>query len=379
MAEVYIAGSHVLSALADPDQLGSAQIETVAARLLEAELDIPFLPVAGQPLYNNPQRMQNMTRQVLEQAIAAAGWGQAQLDDCAIFLGSTSFSLYDSEQLYKQIMRENRVSTTPLTITSYTMLPDFIRRHFAPRAQLFTFNTACTAAANALLYAGKMIRSGQIRHAIVVGLEFFNETTLLGFHSLGLISKSRQMQPFGAARDGLTLGEGCSAVLLSAEPPASGPCWQLAGGATIGDNHSMTAANPDGSSIVGVMRQALDNCRLVPADIRAAKLHGTASLANDDVESLGMRLLFGDALPPACVLKPAIGHTLGSCGTNELVLLLGKLNQGVIPGLPRDYPLDPGLDVNLSAADRPVAEGAFLLNYFGFGGNNTSLIIRNAS
>lgn len=372
---VFIAGASLASALKDPADIYSGEQHLLALDVLEQAVDIPFLAIKGHPL-DDASRMQAITRQVLDEAIDEAGWRQAELDDCAVFIGSTSFSLYDTELLYQEVLDQN-LGESPLTVTSYTMLPDYIQQHFTPRAQFFTYNTACTSSGNALLYAGKMIRSGRIRHAIVVGMEFFNQTTLLGFHALGLISKSAHMQPFGINRDGLALGEGCSAVLLSADKPANGSHWQLSGGATLGDTHSMTAANPDGSSIERVIRQALKNAAVDADAIRAVKLHGTASLANDDVEYLGLERVYSDRIPPACVLKPAIGHTLGACGSNELVILMRYLQQGFLPGLARPYPLDDNLPVGISAENRAMQPGHFLLNFFGFGGNNTTLIISN--
>lgn len=373
---VYIAGSHLWSALSDPDNLAGAKTTAVEATVEGHTLSIPYLAAAGQHLYDNPERLRIITHEVIEKAIRQAGWSQSELDDCAVFVGSTSFSLYESEQLYKA--RAHTGDTSALTVTSYTMLPDYIVEHFAPNARVYTFNTACTSAANAMLYGARMIRNGDVRHALVVGLEFFNEITLFGFHSLGLVSQLGRMQPFSAERDGLTLGEGASAVLLSADKPQK-PCWEFVNGATLGDTHSMTAANPDGSSIEAVIRQALEKSAVSADDIRAIKLHGTASLANDDVETLGLKRIYGNSIPPTCVLKPAIGHTLGACGTNELVLLTHYLDKGLVPGLPYTYALDENLPVNLSAESRPVEPGCYLLNYFGFGGNNTSLIIRNAS
>lgn len=368
---LYLVGSALASALDIDTPQPRAQQTLIPLPVLDQTLNVPFRAISGHPLHNNEARLQAITEQVVRKAIADAGWDEAQLQQCAVFIGSTSFSLYASELMYRKAILENPEPAPCLT--SFAMLLDYVQQ-LLPAAQLFTFNTACTSSANAMLYAGKMIRTGAIRNALVIGLEFYNDITLLGFHSLGLISKSARMQPFGSQRDGLVLGEGCSAIALSADKPAK-PCLQFSGGATLGDIYSMTAANPDGSSIEKVIRQAFRHSAIEACDIKGIKLHGTASLANDDAEFAGLSRIYGNSLPPVCALKPWLGHTLGACGSNELVLLMHYLKQNLWPQA-ADYPTDPQLDIGLHKTVSHIEDGYFLLNYFGFGGSNTALIIR---
>ena len=138
----------------------------------------------------------------------------------------------------------------------------------------------------------------------------------------------------------------------------------------------MSAANPDGSTVAMVMQRALQAARLTPRDIDALKAHGTASLLNDEAEAAGMRQLFGE-LPPLCAMKPWLGHTLGACGLNELLLFCAAADQGFLIGTP-GIAADSDLGVRLNQQPRPLPAGNFMLNYFGFGGNNTSLIVANA-
>jgi 3-oxoacyl-[acyl-carrier-protein] synthase-1 len=79
-------------------------------------------------------------------------------------------------------------------------------------------------------------------------------------------------------------------------------------------------------------------------------------------------------MPPICALKPFIGHTLGASGLAELILFYRALEQGFLPSTPGIGEL-PAHGVGLNQRERAVAHGSFLLNSFGFGGNNTSLVI----
>ncbi len=92
-----------------------------------------------------------------------------------------------------------------------------------------------------------MIRSGRLEAALVVGIETFNAITALGFQGLQLLSPGN-MKPFDAGRNGLVLGRGlCSA---GTGPVARRPgSFFLRGGANLCDTHSMSVANPDGSTV----------------------------------------------------------------------------------------------------------------------------------
>ena len=115
--------------------------------------------------------------------------------------------------------------------------------------------------------------------------------------------------------------------------------------------------------------------------INAIKVHGTASLSNDEAEAAGMKQVFAN-MPPLTAIKPFIGHTLGACGLNELLLFCAAANEEFLvatPGIGDNHVVsgDTTLGVSLNQSIRELPQGNFLMNYFGFGGNNTALVISN--
>jgi 3-oxoacyl-[acyl-carrier-protein] synthase-1 len=139
----------------------------------------------------------------------------------------------------------------------------------------------------------------------------------------------------------------------------------------------MVAASTDGSSIARALEQALADAGLDPGAITAVKVHGTANPANDDAEAAGLRRVFS-IVPPACALKPFLGHTLGASGLTELILFYRAIEQGFVAATP-GIGADPAVcGVALNQVERSVARGNFMVNTFGFGGNNTSLIVARA-
>jgi 3-oxoacyl-[acyl-carrier-protein] synthase-1 len=147
------------------------------------------------------------------------------------------------------------------------------------------------------------------------------------------------------------------------------------GGASNCDTYSISASNPDGSTIAAVMDAAMKRCGITSSDLRAIKAHGTATPLNDDGEAAGMRRSF-EQIPPFFSMKAALGHTLGSCGVLETLLMAALLPEGKLPASVGFEEPDPELGVTPMREPLSVEAGYYLLNFFGFGGNNSSLILR---
>jgi 3-oxoacyl-[acyl-carrier-protein] synthase-1 len=325
------------------------------------------------------QRLHSVVDKVIHEAFESAQLSDHERRETGLFLGTSSFDISITEQEYRDELKQNPSALLMRTHSSQGILGDTLRKRHELHGPDFSFNTACTASANALMYADAMIRAGRIKHALVLGVELHNSLTALGFHGLQLLTNST-MKPFDRSRNGLVLGEGCSAVVLGSRR-SSQHHWHLKGSANICDTHSVSATNPDGSVVANVIGNALNNASLRPQDIAAIKVHGTASLLNDEAEAAGMKRIFNE-VPPLAAIKPFIGHTLGACGLNELLLFCAAADEGFLvatPGIGNNMEEtgDAKLGVSLNQRICDLAPGNYLMNYFGFGGNNTALVISN--
>jgi 3-oxoacyl-[acyl-carrier-protein] synthase-1 len=333
---------------------------------------VPYKLLADFPLTAITQRLDAVIDHVIEQALAAAGLNRLDCAGISLFIGSSSFDISLSEYSYQHAHTVRNDAIPMEDSPSFGKLGEAVRQRFGFRGPDFSFNTACTSSANALWYASRLIRAGKIRYALVLGVEVINHITALGFHGLGLLTRS-VMKPFDAARDGLVLGEAASALLLG---PGNDSDFRLLGGANMCDTHSMSAANADGSSVAAVIAAALAEAGISHTAITAIKAHGTASLLNDEAEAAGLlRIFSGSTLPPVCALKPFIGHTLGACGLTELILFWQALSNGFIPATAGIGADNTVLGISLVQTPTVPTAGIYLLDYFGFGGNNTALLI----
>lgn len=352
----------------------------VALPLAGAVTPLPCHLLFDLPLEAIETRLEAAVLGVVAEALEASDLSSAEIEDAALVLGTSSMDISVSEAVYRRELVE-RAEALPLMANSCIgQLADHIRRRFGIKGQDLTVNTACTASANALMYGDLLIQGGCARHAVVLGVEIFNLITAMGFSGLELLSPEG-MKPFDVDRSGLVLGEACAALVIAAEPRGRGGYW-LEAGANLCDTHAISAANPDGSTVAAVMREALARAGVDPAAIVAVKAHGTASLLNDEAESAALADIFsslhGIAGPRVAVLKPFIGHTFGACGLAELILFMGAAEAGFLPATPGICVQPSDLGITLPQTPAPLPRGRFLLNYAGFGGNNTALILANA-
>jgi len=286
-----------------------------------------------------------------------------ELANTSLFLGSTSLDISAVD-----IGRSDE-----LWLSTTNKINKALVERYGLHELEFTFSTACTASANACLYATRLIGQGKIDNALVIGCEFYNPLTVEGFKSLDLISQTG-LAAFAKGRSGLVLGEGLAALYLSATANEHSQ-FKFVGGASACDTYSLTMTQEDGSHIAQVITEALNQANINADEIDVVKVHGTATLGNDDAECNALTKVFSQNKPPIIAFKPFTGHTLGACGVIEIALYAKCQRQ-------QDYTLakyaQEGSDLMWPFYQQSDFSGinTVLLNYFGFGGNNAALVMQ---
>ncbi len=224
--------------------------------------------------------------------------------------------------------------------------------------------------------ARRAIEAGLIDAALVGGVDSLCLTTLYGFHSLQLVSRT-PCRPFDAARDGISIGEAAAFALLE-RPGASldANAVLLLGVGESSDAYHMSAPHPQGRGARAAMLQALEAAALSPGDIEYINFHGTGTPSNDEAEARAVTDVLGQV--PGSSTKGATGHTLGAAGALEAVICALALQQGVMPAGVNTTEVDPALPVHYLRANRAARLSRVMSNSFGFGGSNCSLIFGRA-
>jgi 3-oxoacyl-[acyl-carrier-protein] synthase-1 len=315
------------------------------------------------------ERLYGSLTTVVEQALGASGLSRNQRKHCALLLGSSSFDIGISEAQYRHDLLDNP-NAYPMRPARFDAITRHLQTTFDLHGPVLIFNTACTSSANALIYAYQLLTAGVVEQALVIGIEIFSQLVVQGFTGLELLSNA-VMQPFGSGRQGLNLGEAVSAAVFGR---GSGPL-QIVGTGNLCDTYGISSADPSGISVAGAIKQALAEAAIPASKVIAVKAHGTASLRNDETEAAGLARCF-DPIPPVYALKPYIGHTLGACGLTELLVSHYAWMSGMVPANPGLLP-DTDLGMTLANEITTAYSGYYVLNYFGFGGNNSVLVVQH--
>ena len=271
---------------------------------------------------------------------------------------------------------------TELTFPAYSPLhdcgasTDAIADHFGGAPFATTLSTACSSAANAVIFGANLIRSGRAEIVAVGGSESLSDFHLHGFGSL-MILDTAPCRPFDATRAGLNLGEGAAFLILESEASmkrrGAASLAVLSGFGNACDAFHQTASSENGEGAFLAMQKALKMAGLQPEDIDYVNAHGTGTPNNDASESAALKRVFGDAMPPVSSTKAFTGHTTSASGSIEAVFCLLALRHGFIPAQLNWTAADPACIV--PSAGGPAHLTHILCNAFGFGGNDSSLLI----
>jgi 3-oxoacyl-[acyl-carrier-protein] synthase II len=249
--------------------------------------------------------------------------------------------------------------------------------------------SACATSAHAIGDAYRTIQYGDADLVITGGSEAtVTPMAIGGFCNMKALSERNDSpetasRPFDATRDGFVMGEGGGIVILEelehAKNRGAHIYAEIVGYGATGDAYHLTAPAPEGEGAQRAMRRAMQDARLLPADIDYINAHGTSTPANDLNETKAIKAVFGELATTVHVssTKSMTGHMLGAAGAVEFIISSLSVRDCVVPPTINYHTPDPELDLNYTpnvSVNRPVR--AVLSNSFGFGGHNVTLAIK---
>ena len=261
-----------------------------------------------------------------------------------------------------------------------------------------TVSNACISGLSALVTAARLVDGGACDAAIVCGIDVVSRFVLSGFQSLKAISAS-PCRPFDIERDGLNLGEAAATVIMKSEKQSTShqgdnghrteavvtTYWRIAQGAIRNDAHHLTLPSKTAEGLYRCLQTLSitadtshapsSSCHASEPSLPIFNLHGTATLFNDQMESVAMeRASLCDAV--ATALKGYFGHTLGAAGVLETVIALRAADDAVVLATCGYGEHGVSGHVNLSAATRRLSEPcrSVVKTMSGFGGCNAAAL-----
>ena len=288
-----------------------------------------------------------------------------------LFVVSTTKGNIDELSLQRTSNSEHQTSDTGNPLWA---LGGRIRNFFNNPNPATVVSNACVSGVLAVEIAARMLRCGRYDHAVVVGGDTVSRFVVSGFESLLALS-GQPCRPYDASRDGLTLGEGCAAIVLSVCPPSANKGGQIviSGGAGSNDAVHISAPDRTGVGLSLAIGRALKYSGAAAAEIDAINTHGTATVYNDEMESLAMRLS-NLSETPVYGLKGYWGHTLGAAGVMETVAAVHSLRLQRLFGTLGFG--SPGTSVKLNVVEKTqnATLRRILKTASGFGGCNAALV-----
>ena len=243
-----------------------------------------------------------------------------------------------------------------------------------------SFMTACSSGATAVGFAGDLIRRGMAPVVIAGGVEPLCRTTFASFNALQAVDPDC-CRPFDRNRRGLSLGEASAFLVLEALTRArkrgAKIYGELLGYGVTGDAYHMTTPDAEASGAARSMTAALADAGVAMEAVDYINAHGTATPANDRMETKAIKAVFGKRAGriPVSSTKSMTGHTLGASGALEAIVSVLAIHHRFIP--PTIHLRDPDQDCDLDyvpSVMRRAAPNVVLSNSFAFGGNNTSVL-----
>ena len=252
-----------------------------------------------------------------------------------------------------------------------------------------TIGTACSASTQAIGEAFRKIKDGYLTVAFAGGGDSrLSHGGLLGYKKAQAIwnkggDPQKACRPFDAERNGFIAGEGGAMFVLEsldhAQARGAHIIAEIYGyGATM-DAHTMTAPHPNAVHAEKAVRHALLEAGISPDQVELIAAHGTSTPLNDTMEAHMIERIFHTEsaahIPLVTALKSWVGHCTAASGAVELGILLALLSKGIIPPVRNlTAPCSEQLHFVTETMSLPVS--TLLLESFGFGGQNSALVVR---
>ena len=330
-------------------------------------------------------RMAHLAVLAADEAWKQSGLPQAEAGHRRIgaIVGVGTFGGISIDDAYRAVWRENK--RFPPIFTVPKAMPGAaagqVSMHLGLKGPVFGVSSACSSSNHAIGQAMDILRAGRADVMIAGGTDApLSFGVLKAWETLRVLA-SEPCRPFSADRGGLTIGEGTGIFILETEEHAKARgatiIAELAGCGMTGDATDIVAPGVEGPA--NAMLECLIDAGLKPEDIDYINAHGTATKANDVIETQAIRRAFGAAAGRLSVssTKSMHAHCMGASGAIELISCIGAVRENIVPPTISFRVPDPECDLDITpnvARHREVR--AAISNSFAFGGTNAVLCVR---
>lgn len=320
---------------------------------------------------------------------AGLNLSKEDVDRIGVVMGNGNGGFPTTEDNARILVRRGGMRMSPFFIPM--ILPNMaaanVSRIYGLKGYTSTVITACAAGTQAIGEAAVALQRGVADVILGGGCEAgISQLGLGGFNVIKALSRQneepeRASRPFDAKRDGFVPSEGAAVLVMEtlehAESRGAEILAEVTGYGVSSDAFHAVQPDEDGTGAARAIRWAIEDAGLSPGDISYVNAHGTSTPINDHVETMAIKLAFGDDAynVPISSTKSMIGHALGGAGALEGVACVKSIGQGIIhPTINYQHP-DPDCDLDYVPNEARKADVTHVLsNSFGFGGQNACVV-----
>ena len=310
-------------------------------------------------------------------------------DRIGVVMGNGNGGFPTTEDNARILVRRGGMRMSPFFIPM--ILPNMaaanVSRIYGLKGYTSTVITACAAGTQAIGEAAVALQRGVADVILGGGCEAgISQLGLGGFNVIKALSRQNEVpekasKPFDAKRDGFVPSEGAAVLVMETLEHAvhrgAEILAEVTGYGVSSDAFHAVQPDEDGTGAARAIQWAIEDAELEPGDISYINAHGTSTPINDHVETMAIKLVFGeDAYKvPVSSTKSMIGHALGGAGALEGVACVKSIQHGILhPTINYEHP-DPDCDLDYVPNDARKADVAHVLsNSFGFGGQNACVV-----
>jgi len=248
-----------------------------------------------------------------------------------------------------------------------------IANYFGFITEPIVVSNACVSGALAIVVAKRMIKAGVYDDAYVLAGDEVSKFVLSGFKSFQAMSE-KPCKPYDKNRDGVTLGEAAAAVYITADESKLGiESIQILGDGSVNDANHISGPSRTGEGLFRSIESALKEAKLTADQIDFISAHGTATIFNDEMESIAFNRSHLEQVPMNS-FKGYFGHTLGTSGLLEIVISIASTNKNLLFASKGFF--DLGVTQPIAVIDINSKKNIryFLKTASGFGGCNTAVV-----
>ena len=258
--------------------------------------------------------------------------------------------------------------------TYLSVLAQKIADFFSFKIKPIVVSNACVSGVMAIAVAKKLIGCNFCKNAFIVAGDEVSEFVISGFNSFQALS-GNPCKPYDKNRDGISIGEAAASCFITSKKPNEKVSFKVLGESSINDANHISGPSRTGEGLFQSIQNAIYEAEIQPEKIDFISAHGTATLYNDEMESIAFSRAQLSEIPLNS-LKGFYGHCLGASGLLESILSMESAKRNILIASKNYENLGVSENLNIIQENQSAEINLILKTASGFGGCNSAIILQ---